>query len=186
MRVACIATSQYEDAELDEPVAALRRAGHEIDIIAPKISEIAGKKGRSRLTPDAAIADVSATDYDALFIPGGFSPDKLRADERFLDFVRAFDEANKPIWSICHGAQLLLTAGVLDGRTVTAWRTVQDDLRRAGVDVQDQEVVIDGNLVTSREPGDLPAFCDAIVEHAEQRPGTPLARPAPRAGVPLH
>lgn len=166
--VACVATDLFEDSELAEPVRALRDAGFRVTIVGPGVRTITGKYGTTQ-DVDVAIADARPDDYDALLVPGGFSPDQLRADERFVHFVAAFDLADKPIFSICHGAQLLLTAGVLEGRTVTAWRTVQDDLRRAGVRVRDKPVVVDGLLLTSRQPDDLPAFNQAIIEMLEQQ-----------------
>lgn len=186
MRIACVATNDYEDSEFDEPVAALRRAGHDIDVIAPTREPIAGKRGRSRVDPDLTIDEAHASEYDALFVPGGFSPDHLRGDDRFLSFVQAFDAANKPIYAICHGPQLLLAAGILDGRVLTAWRTVQDDLRRADIRVKDAEVVIDGNLVTSRQPSDLPAFCRTIVEHLEDWSARPSIAHAVEERPTLH
>lgn len=179
MRVACVATDLFEDAELTDPVQALRDAGHEVDLIAPKPGEITGKHGKAKVAVDHTIQEVKADEYDALFVPGGFSPDQLRADPKFVSFTAAFDRAGKPIFGICHGAQLLLTAGVLDGRTVTAWRTIQDDLRRCGIHVVDEEVVVDGELVTSRQPSDLPAFCRVIVSMLERRAGVEREEPAP-------
>ncbi len=97
-------------------------------------------------------------DFDALLIPGGYSPDHLRADERAVRFTNEFARADKPIFAVCHGPQLLSTADAINGRRLTAWQTIQDDLRRMGQDVVDEEVVVDGNLVTSRKPDDLAAF----------------------------
>jgi len=170
MRIACLATNQFEDAELGETAAAMRDAGHVVDVIAPDRQEIRGQRGRVVVAPDASIDEVTPHEFDAVLIPGGHSPDQLRIDDRFVDFVREFDTLERPIFAICHGPQLLLTAGVLEGRTATAWRTVQDDLRRAGIHVLDEEVVIDGHLVTSRSPADVPAFTRAalgMLEDAE-------------------
>lgn len=161
MRVACVATKGFEDSELLEPKQAMEAAGHEVDVIAPHADEIAGYHERVRVRPDVTIDAAEAGDYDALFVPGGFSPDQLRADDRFIHFVRKFE--GKPVFAICHGAQLLFTAGLLEGRRVTAWRTVQHDLSRAGIDVVDEPVVVDEKLVTSRQPGDIPQFNAAIV-----------------------
>jgi protease I len=160
MRVACVATKGFEDSELREPMRAMEAAGHEVDVIAPHAGEVAGYHGRVTVQA-TSIADADAEAYDALFVPGGYSPDQLRADDRYVSFVRKFE--GKPIFAICHGAQLLFTAGLLEGRRVTAWRTVQHDLARAGIDVVDEPVVVDGSLVTSRHPGDLPRFNAAIV-----------------------
>ena len=186
MRVACIATKGFEDHELADPVEALRAAGHRVDLIAPKREEIAGYHGSVKLRPDLSIDEAKAGEYDALFIPGGYSPDQLRADERFLRFAQAFKD--KLIFALCHGPQLLFTAGLLDGRRVTAWRTVQDDLKRGGVDVYDQEVVVDGNLVTSRQPSDIPAFSRTIVAMIDRGVGhVPKgAEPGIPVGAPIH
>jgi protease I len=121
-----------------------------------KGQKLAGKNGKEKVEADAGIDDVRPESFGALFIPGGYSPDHLRADDRFVAFVRAFE--NKPIAAICHGPQLLLTAGMVQGRTLTAWKTVQSDLRAAGANVIDQSVCVDRNLVTSRKPDDLDAF----------------------------
>lgn len=121
---------------------------------------------------DVSIDDVDPNDFDLLFIPGGYSPDHLRADERFVEFVKAFDESGKWIAAVCHGPQLLLSANLVKGRTLTAWRTVQDDLELAGANVKDEPVVIDRNWITSRHPGDLDLFSRAIIENV---------RPAERA-----
>ncbi len=170
MRIACLATKLFEDSELTEPVKAMRDAEHEVLIVSPTRDEIVGYKGIAKVKPDLTIDEARPEDFDAIFVPGGFSPDQLRADDRFVEFVRGFDELDRPILAICHGPQLLLAGDVLDGRTVTAWKTVQDDLRRCGVDVRNEEVVVDDQLVTSRMPGDLPAFNQAILRILSQAP----------------
>jgi len=172
----------FEDSELTEPLKALKDGGHQVTIIAPKKETITGKKGHAKVNADLAIDAADASQFDALFVPGGFSPDQLRVDKRFVDFVKAFDQAGKPILAICHGPQILLTAGVLDGRTATAWQTVQDDLRRAGINVVDQEVCTDGNLVTSRKPDDIPAFNKAILDLLEKGPTATAATARPNVG----
>ncbi|MER2146018.1 MAG: DJ-1/PfpI family protein, partial [Leuconostoc mesenteroides] len=107
--------------------------------------------------------EVSPQDFDALFIPGGFSPDQLRADQRFVEFTKFFLATNKLTASICHGPQLMIQTGLVQGRTMTAYLTVQPDLYYAGARIEDKDVVIDGNLITSREPKDIPAFNDAFL-----------------------
>jgi protease I len=157
MRIACVLGQGFEDSEFKVPYDEFRNAGHEVVVIGEKAGEkLAGDKGKEKAKADLAIDEARAEDFDALFIPGGHSPDHLRADPKFVEFARAF--ANKPILAICHGPQLLMTADMVRGRRMTAWKTVQHDLRFAGADVTDEEVVVDGNLVTSRQPGDLPAF----------------------------
>jgi len=186
MRIACLATQLFEDSELQEPKKALEAAGHEVVIVAPRKEELRGLHGRASVKPHAAIDEVTPEEFDALFIPGGFSPDQLRADDRFVKFVKRFAALDRPIMAICHGPQLLFTAGVLEGRRVTAWKTVQGDLRRAGIDVVDEEVVRDERLVTSRQPTDLPAFNEAIVEMLaeEHEPFGLAGEPATEATAP--
>lgn len=157
MRIACLLTSDFEDSELRVPYDRFREAGHEVVLIGKKAGEeLVGKHGKEKLRADKGVDEVRADEFDALFIPGGFSPDKLRADERFVELTKAF--ANKPIFAVCHGPQLLMTAGMVQGRTLTAWQTVQGDLKHTGANVVDKEVVVDRNLVTSRKPDDLEAF----------------------------
>lgn len=160
MRVACVVGQGFEDHEFVGPVRALKAAGHRVEVIAPSRAEITGLHGQVKLVADLPIDEAKADDYDALLVPGGFSPDVLRADGRFVDFVKRFRD--RPVFAICHGPQLLFTAGLLEGHRVTAWTTVQFDLARAGLEVVDEPVVEDGNLVTSRRPGDIPAFSRAI------------------------
>lgn len=157
MKIACVLTNHFEDSEFKAPYDAFRMEGHEVLVVGKKAGEkLEGKQGKEKAKADLAIDDARPDDFDALFIPGGFSPDQLRADERFVDFVRAFD--GRPILAICHGPQLLLTADLVRGRRLTAWKTVQKDLACCGAQVVDEEVVVDGNLVTSRQPDDIPAF----------------------------
>jgi len=159
MRIACVLDSDYEDSEFQKPYDSLRKAGHEVVVIGFEAGkEIGGKKGQSSIKTDKGIGDVRPDEFDALLIPGGYSPDHLRADRRFVDFTKAFFDRERPVFAVCHGPQLLMTAGVVKGRTMTAWKTIQDDLRYAGANVVDQEVVVDRNLVTSRQPSDLDAF----------------------------
>lgn len=157
MRIACLLAQGFEDSEFRVPYDRFRQAGHDVTVIGVKEGEeVRGDKGRERFEIELGIADADADDYDALFIPGGFSPDRLRADDRVVRFTRAFN--NRPIFAICHGPQLLLTADMVKGRTMTAWKTVRKDVGLAGASVVDQEVVVDRNLVTSRSPSDLDAF----------------------------
>lgn len=158
MRIACVLSEGFEDSEYADPAAAMRDAGHEVVVIGAEAgADLAGKRGRARAKADLGVADADQREFDALFIPGGYSPDHLRSDRRFLEFTRAFG-ADRPILAICHGPQLLSSADAIRGRRLTAWRTVQEDLRRMGENVADAEVVVDGNLVTSRQPADIPAF----------------------------
>lgn len=157
MKIACVLSEGYEDSEFKVPYDRFKAAGHEVVVIGAKKGEtLEGKNGKEKIETDASIDDVRPDSFDALFIPGGHSPDQLRANEKFVEFVRAFEQ--KPIFAICHGPQLLITAEMVKGRDMTAWKTVQVDLRNAGAKVSDKEVVVDKNLVTSRKPDDLDAF----------------------------
>ncbi|EHL97128.1 general stress protein 18 [Lentilactobacillus parafarraginis F0439] len=163
-KIAVIVTNDVEDIEYTSPVDALKNAGHEVITIENKAgNHISGKHGAS-ITADKSIADVSADDFDGLLIPGGFSPDQLRADERFVDFVKAFLLADKPVFAICHGPQLFIQTGLTKGRAMTAYTTVRPDLYYAGAVVKDQPVVVDRNLVTSRTPDDLDAFNSSMLK----------------------
>ena len=166
-RVLIIATDGFEQSELMEPKAALEAAGFETVVASPKSGEIKGWKdgnwGQS-VPVDADLDEVSEGEFDALLLPGGqMNPDILRMDERVIDLIEDFNDAEKPIAAICHAPWLLVEADVVDGRTVTSWPSVRTDLRNAGADVVDQEVAIDGNLITSRKPDDIPAFNKALI-----------------------
>ena len=159
MRIACVLDVNYEDSEFKEPYDAFRKAGHQVSIIGLKAGkELKGKKGEVTTKAEVAIDQVRPDQFDALFIPGGYSPDHLRADPRMVGFTKELFDADKPVFAICHGPQLLITARVVKGRKLTAWNTIQDDLSQVGAAVVDQEVVVDRNLVTSRQPSDIPAF----------------------------
>jgi len=159
MRVACVLGPKFEDSEFQEPYDALRGAGHQVTIVGLEAGvEIQGDKGRVTARVDRSFNDVKPDDFDAVLIPGGGSPDKLRAHDDPVKFVKAFMEAGKPVLAICHGPQLLLTADQYKEHRMTAWKTIQGDLKKAGANVVDQEVVVDRNLVTSRQPSDIPAF----------------------------
>lgn len=122
---------------------------------------VRGKKEQTPVKIDKAIRDVSVDAFDALLIPGGYSPDKLRAHDEAVRFARDFMESNKPVFSICHAPQLLISADVLIGRKLTGWKSIIQDIKNAGAEFADQEVVVDGNLVSSRQPADIPAFIKA-------------------------
>ena len=163
MRIACVLAEGFEDSEFKVPYDEFRKAGHDVVVIGTKKGEkLVGKQGKEKVKAELAIDEARPDDFDALFIPGGHSPDQLRSDERFVDFARAF--ADKPILAICHGPQLLITADLVRGRRMTAWKTVQIDLENAGADVVDEQVVVDAQLVTSRKPDDIPAFVRASLD----------------------
>ena len=166
--VAILATDGFEEAELAEPKKALEHAGAKVHVVAPHSGEIKGWKltdwGRNARV-DRELNEVSFEDYDALMLPGGvMNPDKLRTDIRAVSFVRKFFEAGKPVAAICHASWTLIEAGVVKGRTLTSWPSLQTDLRNAGATWVDETVVVDGNLTTSRKPDDLPAFNKKMVE----------------------
>lgn len=154
-----IITNMFEDSEYSKPVNAFKKAGHKIIRVGLKEGEVVkGKKEGTPVKIDKAITDVSVEDFDALLIPGGYSPDKLRANEDAVKFTKEFAESGKPIFSICHGPQLLITADVLKGRKITGWKSIIQDIKNAGAEFIDKEVVVDKNLVSSRYPGDISAF----------------------------
>jgi protease I len=185
-RVAIIAADMVERVELVEPRKALEAAGAQIDVISLKPGEI---RSFDHFDPaesvkvDKTAEEVDASDYDALMIPGGVgNPDQLRGDENVVSFVRDFFEQGKPVAAICHAPWVLVEAGVVKGRKVTSWPTLQTDLRNAGANWVDEEVVVDSGLVTSRKPDDIPAFTKKMIEefaegtHAEQRDKAKAAR----------
>ncbi|WP_347861790.1 type 1 glutamine amidotransferase domain-containing protein [Salimicrobium sp. PL1-032A] len=159
-KVACVLTDMFEDVEFTQPVNDLKKDGHEVTNIEWKAGkEVTGKQGETTVTIDTSIDDVNAEDFDALFIPGGFSPDQLRGDEKFVKFAKHFMDNDKPVFAICHGPQLLITAKTLEGRQATGFKSIQVDMEYAGATVKDQEVVVcHDQLVTSRQPDDIPAF----------------------------
>lgn len=161
-RIAFVLETDYEDSEFQQPYDALA-GDHEVVVVGAEAGkELSGKKGRSTATVDAAVEDVDAGEFDALVIPGGYSPDKLRLNAGIVDFTRKFFDQGKPVAAICHAGQLLSEAEVVDGRRMTSWPSVRRELELAGADWVDEEVVVDGNLVTSRKPDDIPAFIDAL------------------------
>ncbi len=162
-RAAVITAPNFEDSEATEPIQALKDAGAEVTVIAEKIGSVTGKKG-AQVEATATIADSDPDAFDLLVIPGGGSPENLRIDEQAVAFTKAFVDSGKPVASICHGAQLLISTKVLKGRTLTAVNKIRDDIVNAGGTYVDEELHIDGNLITSRIPDDLPAFNKAIVE----------------------
>ena len=177
-RIAIVAADMVERVELIEPRRALQEAGAETELISLKPGEI---RTFNHFDPaetekvDKAVEEVDASDYDALMIPGGVgNPDQLRGDENMVAFVREFFEQGKPVAAICHAPWVLIEAGVVNGRTLTSWPTVATDLRNAGANWVDKEVVVDSGLVTSRMPDDIPAFNKKMLEefaegkHAEQ------------------
>jgi protease I len=162
-RVAILAESNYQELELWYPLLRLREEGAEVRVIGTGSARSYTSKHGYPVAVDAAAADVSAADFDAIVIPGGYAPDLLRRYEAVLDLVRTASEQDKVVAAICHAGWVLVSARVLRGRRVTSLPAIKDDVINAGADWVDQEVVRDGNLVTSRRPDDLPAFCRTII-----------------------
>ncbi|WGM30136.1 type 1 glutamine amidotransferase domain-containing protein [Brevundimonas sp. NIBR11] len=166
--IAVLATDGFEQVELTQPVEALRAAGAAVEIVSPKAGEIQGFKHHDKADKtavDKVLGDVSADDYDGLVLPGGvINPDALRLEDQAIAFIRGFTDRNKPVAAICHGPWTLINAEAVKGRRMTSWPSLEADLRNAGADWVDEEVVVDQGLVTSRKPDDLPAFCARMIE----------------------
>jgi deglycase len=163
-KVAICIAAEYEDSEFDVPFRKLKDAGHQIVIVGMHRGEkVSGKSGRSSVTIDVSAKDVSAEQFDALVIPGGHSPDHLRLDPAMVTLVKDAVRARKVVAAVCHGPQLLIEADVARNRSMTSWPSVRRDLINAGARWSDQEVVEDGNFITSRKPEDLEAFSRALL-----------------------
>ena len=171
-RIAILATNGFEESELKSPKEFLEQQGWTAEIVSPESGSIrswAEKNWGPDYTVDVTLDDADAANYDALVLPGGvINPDKLRTDEKALQFVRTFFEAGKPVAAICHGPQTLISAGVVKNRTLTSYPSVKTDLINAGAQWVDQEVVVDKGLVTSRTPEDLPAFNKKMAEEIRE------------------
>lgn len=164
VKVAVIATNQFEDSELTGPVEAVRERGATVSVLSTEAGTIEGKNGTS-ITVDGTTADADPAEFDALILPGGTgNADKIRMDADAVSFVKKHVEAGKPVGVICHGGWILADADVLDGRTLTSYPSLKTDLRNAGATWVDEEVHVDNGLVSSRTPADLPAFNAKIVE----------------------
>ncbi|WP_340025293.1 type 1 glutamine amidotransferase domain-containing protein [Paenibacillus sp. FSL K6-1096] len=164
-KVAFLLANDFEDSEMKVPYEEVLQAGHQAEIIGLKKHEtLHGKQGSVSYTADKAISEVKAGDYDAVVIPGGSSPENLRLSPDILQFVQEADGAGKPIAAICHGPQILISADLLKGRTLTSYPPLKDDLINAGAEFKDEEVVVDGNYITSRTPKDEPAFVRELLK----------------------
>jgi protease I len=174
-RVAVLATDGFEESELTEPVKALKDAGAEVTILSLKPGKIQGVRHdldkTVKVKVDRAIGNVGADDFDAVHLPGGtVNADSLRMVPEVQAFLRAMQEAGKPLAAICHAPWELVSAGLVPGRTLTSYHTIQDDIRNAGGTWVDREIVEDGNWVTSRQPSDLPAFIRTMITHFSRSP----------------
>jgi len=173
-KILIIATDGFEQDELFKPRTSLLDKGAEVKLASICIEPIQGaihdKEQGQTITPDLTLGEVQASDYDALVIPGGVAnPDKLRTENEALRIVRDFVEADKPVAAICHGPWLLAEADVIEDRTLTSWPSIRTDLMNAGAIVVDEQVHVDGNLITSRKPDDIPAFTEALIRLVEGR-----------------
>ena len=169
-KVAFVVDEMYEDSEFRVPYERVKDAGHEAVIVGLEAGKtITGKKGKDTLTTDVAVGDVSPDEFDALVIPGGYSPDKIRLDQGMVAFTKTIAGADKPVAAICHAGWMLAEADLIRGKTVTSWPSVKTDLINAGANWVDQEVVEDGNIITSRKPDDLEAFTKTLLAQIEQR-----------------
>ena len=181
-KVAFLATDMFEQVELTEPWHAVKDEGAQVELISLEEGEIQGFNHydkADKFKVDRTVEEARADDYDGLVIPGGVgNPDTMRMDENAVDFVRQFFEQGKPVGVICHGPWMLVEAGVVRGRRVTSWSSLRTDIRNAGGNWVDQEVVVDQGLVTSRKPDDIPAFSEKMIEefaegkHARQKAKT--------------
>lgn len=184
-KVAVLVEQGFEQVELTKPMEALKDAGAEAHIISPKDGEVKAWNHRDwgdTFKVDVPLDSANATEYDALVLPGGvMNPDKLRANEKAVKFVRSFIESGKPVAAICHGPWTLIEAGAVKGRKLTSYHTLKTDLKNAGANWVDEEVVVDQGLVTSRNPDDLPAFNRKMIEefkegvHSRRQPATAKA-----------
>ena len=174
-RIAILATDGFEQSELIEPKQLLEDAGAETVVIAPggkdKIKGWNHGEWGETVPVDLSLDKAGAGDYDALVLPGGvMNPDKLRLEEKAIDFIRDFGKTGRPLAAICHGPWTLIDAGLVEGKQVTSWPSLRTDLENAGAQWEDSEVVEDGNLITSRKPDDIPVFTNALIHALQERP----------------
>jgi protease I len=164
-RVAVLVEEGFEDSELIEPVRALKDADAKVVIVGSGSREVyTGKRGGAEMRPDTTADAVDADDFDAIIVPGGYAPDRMRLHQSMIDLVKEAHDSGKVIAAICHGPQLLISADIVRGRRMTSWPSVAVDLKNAGAEWVDEPLVQDGNIITSRRPSDLPRFNKAIME----------------------
>ncbi|MGZ3696384.1 MAG: type 1 glutamine amidotransferase domain-containing protein [Bdellovibrionota bacterium] len=181
-KVAILATDGFEQSELFDPKAALEAAGADVQIVSLKLGRIkAWKDGEwgTTIKVDQVVSDINSDDFDALMLPGGvINPDKLRMDAHAVEFAQSFVDGGKPIAAICHGPQLLIETTLLKGRKITSWPSLKTDLKNAGAEWTDAEVIVDNGLVTSRKPSDIPAFNKKMIEEFAEGMHRPQKIPA--------
>lgn len=163
-RVLILAADLFEDMELLYPLYRLREEGVDVTLASLRGAAVTGKKGHGPVDADADVADMQSGDFEALVIPGGFAPDKLRRDDHVLDLVREFDEDGKPVAFICHAGWVPISAGIVKGRRATSVGAIRDDMVNAGVDWVDEETVVDDNLISARTPDDLGPWMRALLD----------------------
>jgi protease I len=164
-RIAILAEQDFEDVELMEPLKAMKEAGAQIFIVGSgSQTSYQGKRGKATIKVDIDADKVRADDFDAVIIPGGYAPDKMRLHQSMIDLVRKAHDLGRVIAAVCHGPQLLISAGIVSGRRLTSWPSVAIDLKNAGAIWVDEPLVKDGNIITSRRPSDLPVFNRAIIQ----------------------
>jgi protease I len=174
-KVAMLAADGVEKVEFETPRAQLTENGAEVLLLSLKTGDIQARnhdlEPAGTIRVDQAVSEASVDEFDALVLPGGtVNPDKLRLDDAAVAFVRDFVNSGKPVAAVCHGPWTLVEAGVVAGRTMTSYPSIRTDLKNAGAEVVDEEVAVDGNLITSRSPDDLPAFCAKLIDQLEQAP----------------
>ncbi len=178
-KVAILTENGFEEVELTSPKKALEEAGATVEIVSPQKEKVKAwdhDHWSIELKVDKNIEEANADDYDAIVLPGGvMNPDKLRTNKKAVQFVQEFLEAGKPVAAICHGPQTLIETGLLEGRTMTSYPSLQTDLKNAGVDWVDREVVVDNGLVTSRKPDDLKAFNKKMIEEIAEGEHAPAS-----------
>ena len=173
-RVLMLVEEDFEDRELTGPLDALRAAGATVTIVGPTAgTEYRGKRGVAVVVSDLAAGAARMANFDALVIPGGYAPDKMRMRHAMVDLARDAMETGKPVAAICHGPQLLISANALRGRTLTCWPSIAIDVKNAGGLYVDKPVAEDGNLITARKPDDVPLFSDAIIRALSKTPQPP-------------
>ncbi|WP_299307230.1 type 1 glutamine amidotransferase domain-containing protein [uncultured Croceicoccus sp.] len=178
-QILIMATNGFEQSELMKPKANFEDAGMTVTVASPESGEIKGwdqDDWGDTVKVDKTLDQVNVADYDALVLPGGqINPDILRLEEKAVKIVKDFDNAGKPVAAICHGPWMLVEADVVKGKTVTSWPSVRTDLKNAGASVVDKEVAVDGNLITSRNPDDIPAFSKAVIDAVENAKSPAMA-----------
>jgi protease I len=171
--IVALVGSGFEDVEYTRPAEAFRKAGHTVTVVGKAAGEeVKGKHG-TPVRVERSAAEIQPERFDALFIPGGHSPDNLRLDPAVVEFVRRFVESGRPVFAICHAPQLLITAKVIGGRRITGWPSLRVDIENAGAEYVDEPVVEDANIVSSRKPEDIPAFIEASLRRLAGEKRTP-------------